>query len=388
MKKYSSLIAFAVLTVATQLLWGYQLFYTIDERTGFVERNHWSQYCMYALLILSIAGLTVLPFLMSKGIGGIKESKRPVPGAAAALLGGVLVVEAVYGWLSGTADTSVGIEKPQLILYISTIIAALFLVFLGINLIIGRNYRVAGAIAIIPSLWACVRLAVNFMKYTTIANISGNLFDVLMMVFSVLFFFYSAKLIAGVDSKKAFRFSLGFSFCAALFCLMCTVPRFFLNIENSAYETMTPSISDLLIAVYAITFAVSAMSKSKSEDEDDSSGPVQAAVNKIFSQENYFEPEESVEAPVESSPKPITRFIPNPPAESAPEDVPPHTEPQPPVQPVQAPPIKVPQPETVHKPLIIEEATEENNIDPNSKEYKDALSQIYNLIDDIKSGDA
>ena len=354
-KKYTPLFAFAFFALASILLWGYELIYAIDEKTGFIEPGHWSSYLMTGLLLFGICFLIVLPFFTSKNVVGIKQKKRPVTGVLGIIFGGVLVVETVIAFASSA--------PPNVIVTISAVAASLFIIFMAINLIFGQNYSFAGVFAIVPAIWACIRLAVNFMKYTTIANISGNLFDVLMMVFTVMFLFYQANLIAGIDTKKSYRFTQGFGLCASLFCLMCTLPRLLLNLDHSSYETINPSLSDLILAIYALVFVVSIIHGNKTTDDkdkpEDNIPPISAkkAVKSVVSQyDSGFDSDLQKQ--------------------------------QPPVIKESAEPEAVLQPQT-EEPLknnIQKEAAPQlmDDVKPDPSDYENALSKIYNLIDDLK----
>ncbi|MBQ9993108.1 MAG: hypothetical protein IJP17_00155, partial [Clostridia bacterium] len=83
-----------------------------------------------------------------------------------------------------------------------------------------------------PIIWAAMRMVLTFLRFTTVANISEDMYDLVMMVAVMLFFVSMSKFMAGasgISSKWVF-----FSGCTAiLFSMLTTIPRYILSLVKA-----------------------------------------------------------------------------------------------------------------------------------------------------------
>jgi hypothetical protein len=108
--------------------------------------------------------------------------------------------------------------------------------------------------ALFPAFWAVVHLIVSFMHYTTIVNISEYLYDMLKMVFVMVFLYYHARYAGGVSNKRELNGMLAFGLPAVLFSAVSVFPRLIASISgrNTLTLDMFDDVTYLLIAFYIV----------------------------------------------------------------------------------------------------------------------------------------
>ncbi|MCL2014383.1 MAG: hypothetical protein FWG69_05275 [Oscillospiraceae bacterium] len=146
----------------------------------------------------------------------------------------------------------------------------------------------AGAMYIFPCLWSACRLANTFSKYTAVANIPENLFNILSLAGISLFLLSEGRFMADIGQTSKQGRLWTWSFVGALLMFSSVLPRLIVNIMVSerAGETIKsaaqfmgrPGITDFILAVYAITFALALMmTKSRKPLTDDTESSLSAS---------------------------------------------------------------------------------------------------------------
>ena len=233
----------------------YQLLYAIDKENGFYIEGNFSVPVITGIMIAFVA-IVFLLCIPGKNDGEIVNPARNKPvGIAAAFFGGTLIINPLIRHFALAEPTS-----GDMVSLMFAVAAGISLIALGVRILTNNFGLLNGVLCIFPVLWGCVRLAVEFMKFTTISNISENLYDVLTMVFTLLFFFSSAKLIIMTEPEKSIKRVFMFGLPAAFFGLITTFPRFaiiLLGRKELLHETAMPQVSDFVMAVYIIVFLIS-----------------------------------------------------------------------------------------------------------------------------------
>lgn len=254
MKLKHSLFIFIAAVLVTLPIRVYQMLYVIDDATGFFKEGSMSVPILTVLLVMALAAILVSAFLSGDLFAGaILPRKRTVGGIAALAMGVMLLLSSLNGSVVQLGRGVVTVQ--QTVYFVFSIITAGAFLLMGVNFIMGKGYALNGVFALVPVIWACVRLTKQFLEFTTIANISENLYDILMLVFTVLFLFYHAKVLAGMSARKSLDRAVGFGLCAALFAILCTIPRFVLTLNNGGERlgaTAQPTLLDLVLAVYIV----------------------------------------------------------------------------------------------------------------------------------------
>ena len=75
------------------------------------------------------------------------------------------------------------------------------------------------------TLWGCARLVITFLGYTNIASDSSSMFDMVGIIFALLFLFTQAKLFANVDSKNTSKRLFMLGMLAVVFIGVFNIPE-------------------------------------------------------------------------------------------------------------------------------------------------------------------
>lgn len=265
----------------------YQYLTIIESGTGFYENSDVTVVLMYVLLAVFCAAF-ILPSYFRRGHIRFRTSaaKRPVLGVLCLAVAVTLVVDAVvqagnYTQLLGSAQQGYydvtnngaatdGIMKsgamPMRLEAIFAVFAAVFFTVFGIGSIRGKTggseYRL---LAITPLLWAIARILHRFMRTISFTRVSDLLFELLMLVFLMLFFMAFAQLLSRVNCKGVDWKLTAYGLSAALFCLLCFVPRMAMVLMGKGdmlADLSPPEYCDLAIGVFIPALLISRVSTS------------------------------------------------------------------------------------------------------------------------------
>lgn len=242
-------IFFIVAVVIALPLRVYQLMTNIQPETGFwVNASHFSIPILYAVLGIGTVLPLLLSFMYKKGLGKTEAQgeKKVAGGVISFLTAAGLAVNAIsrYGafsdlyfaystssqelsmmsYLSKSGATAMGLEA------FFAVVSAIFFIMLAIALLTGKDPSEYKLLAIMPVFWAIFRIMHRFMRKISFLNVSELFLELLMIVFLLMFFMAFAQVTAKVNGKgmewKLFAYGLP----AALFCLLCFVPRLVVTI--------------------------------------------------------------------------------------------------------------------------------------------------------------
>lgn len=254
MTKYTTKIIkifFAVFAVSVAVLVPVRtwvLLHSVDPATGF----YYDSAPMVGALNIGLIVFTVallVPFLMKRAgkLGTGTFNNAPVT----AILAFILAVSLI-------ADFA---DKMSNIISFKTMSAGVFLtgltaVFAGISFFVlgrammGKNLNL-NAVSLVPVLWGVVNLVSTFMNLTTIANISEYLYEVLQMVFCMIFLYYHARIISGMENRTEINGAVAFGLPCALFGLLASVPRIIVHLI-SAHKGSFPGVDGLVLIVFSV----------------------------------------------------------------------------------------------------------------------------------------
>lgn len=197
----------------------YQYLKIIEPVTGFYENKDFSVPLLYALLAFFCGGMLVLSYMRKRAIiYSTTVRKNPVLGILALITAVTLVIDAVlmarnysslyYGIQTLAEESSGGIMKsgamPMLFEAVFAVLAALFFTVLGVSFLTGKsNGSEYKLLAITPLAWSICRILHRFMRTISFIRVSDLFFELLMIVFLMIFFMAFAQLIARVNHKGA-----------------------------------------------------------------------------------------------------------------------------------------------------------------------------------------
>ena len=253
-------------------------YFTIVENdgTGFFVANNWSVYLLGFVLAVAVIGLLVLGFINKKSLRYDLEVKsRPLFGffsliAAAGIFsdGIICVLNALD---SATATNSLFMYGEAFL----AVFSAIFFLALGISTLSGKtNGSEHKLISLMPVIWCLIRMVFRFSRTISFLRVSELTFELLMLVFTAMFFMAFAQANSQISNKGSEWKLIGYGLPAALFALICFVPRLIVLVSGNKdllYEyAATPDFCELTTALFIIATVFTRLSNgSKAETSEE-----------------------------------------------------------------------------------------------------------------------
>lgn len=251
----------------------FQYLTIIEPGTGFYDKIDFSVILMYVLLAVFCGSLFFFALSNKKTTLYIKAaSKKPVLGIISFFVAFTLIIDAftqsrnysnlapspVNGATSGMMQSG---ALPMLFESLFAVLAALFFVMIGINFIKaksdGSKYKL---LAITPLAWSICRILHRFMRTISFIKVSDLFFELFMLVLLMLFFVTFAQLTARVNYAGTDWKLYAYGLPAALFCLLCFVPRIVMLIAGKGEllaDLSPPEYCDFAAALFIVAFLIS-----------------------------------------------------------------------------------------------------------------------------------
>lgn len=240
-----------------------QFFTVLESDTGFFSRIDWSIYILAIVLVAVVLAFLIIGFSKRKTLDYSMEiTKRPGQGILSFTAAAGILMNAVSNLLiiinaDNFADNA---KTTNLILILQTIFglfSAIYFVALGASYVSGKSngseYRL---ISLSPVVWSIFRLVFRFTRQISYIRVSDLAFEMLMLVFFILFFMAFAQVNSRVDADRKEWKIASYGLPAALLALICFVPRFIVMITGNAYllhEQSPAEYCDFGIALFIIS---------------------------------------------------------------------------------------------------------------------------------------
>lgn len=281
-------LIFIAASVIAVILRTVQFFTVIEsDGTGFYTEKGLSVYALYAVVAVSAAAFIVLGITKRKSLDYDREiKKQPVIGAVSTVAGIGAFLDGIRCITSASGDVAPLIEQTfggsvwnteKLIFYAEAVLAslsAIFFIALGISFFMGKtNGSEHKLISLTPVLWCIARMVFRFSRTISYLNVSDLTFELLMLVFSVLFFMAFAQINARIDDKNCEWKLAGYGLPASLLALVCFIPRVIVTLSGRTellYEYSPVEICDLTTAVFMLTVAFTKLTDRKPAEEKES----------------------------------------------------------------------------------------------------------------------
>lgn len=250
---YYSLFAIMVLGVLAAIpLRTCLILYAIDPKTGFYVAGSQLVSALNILLII-LTALLVLPLLFIKQKGSAPSLKKSMP---LGIMAGLLAISMAFDAIVSFGNVFVSnAGAGQFITALSEVFAVIFFAVFASKLTTGNIEKEEAhsltLAALVPIIWAALTLIVTFMHYTTIANISEYLFDVLKMVFILLFLYYHARTVGRMPNGKEIKGLFMMGLPAVLFSLVATLPYYIAHIVDSS-KGQFPQPGSIVYVVFSV----------------------------------------------------------------------------------------------------------------------------------------
>ena len=253
-------IPFILLVLAAVPFRVYQLMYLVDLKTGFSKEGDISG-TVFLGVIAAVLLLICIMCLCDKSAPDENVPHRNIPAG----IFGILLSLAMF-YVSASELLSFGtVGVKSIVSGVFCALAAVSMLAMSVGMTYGKNvYENMPLLALLIPIWGCVRLVVTFMNYTSIANISQNLFNMLAIIFLLLFQYSQAKMLAGVGGQKIIRSLFLFGFPAVVFSTLASVPWFVLHFSGMQQEaplTLGYGAVDCLFALFIVCFLIGVYAK-------------------------------------------------------------------------------------------------------------------------------
>lgn len=240
-------LAIFVLTILAAIpLRIYELFHLIDPATGFFSVKSPLEGVLNGILLVS----TVLALLFYF-VKNTEKTAGTFNGIAGATVNAVFAVCFLAAFVSDFGAGMANANGGDLIIALTEVFSAAYFGAAAFRGFTGKKLHLAFP-ALFPVVWGVVVLIISFMHYTGIVNISKYLYDVLKMVFVLLFFYYDSVQVSGVGIKKQGNGQFAFGLPAAVFCLITAVPDIVSSLSGKGYSLTVNDFLYLVAAVYIL----------------------------------------------------------------------------------------------------------------------------------------
>lgn len=222
----------------------YQLFVNVESGTGFwINRSHFSVYVIFAVAAIGTVLPIILALVFKSGLGKVdtSASKKPFGGVLSFLMAVGLVIDAISRYTAFSDlyfDFTNSASTTPMLSYLSksgalamgleaffAVISAIYFILLGIAWLTEKDPAEYKLLAIMPVFWAIFRIMHRFMRKISFLNVSELFFELMMIVFLMMFFMAFAQVTSKVGGKGLEWKLYAYGLPAALFCLICFVPR-------------------------------------------------------------------------------------------------------------------------------------------------------------------
>ena len=221
----------------------FQLMVNVESGTGFwIDRAHFSVFVLYAIVAVGTILPVVLSLVYKSGLGKVEAApeKKPLGGVLSFLMAGGLLVDAIFRYSSfsdlyfkysasgGTSLVSYLSKSGALAMGLEAffaVVSAIFFIMLGIAWLTEKDPSEYKLLAVMPVFWAIFRIMHRFMRKISFLNVSDLFFELLMIVFLMMFFMAFAQVTARVNAKGLEWKLYAYGLPAAMFCLICFIPR-------------------------------------------------------------------------------------------------------------------------------------------------------------------
>ena len=245
-------ILFAVAFAAAVPIRIYQYFSVIAPQTGFYRSLNWAVYALYIIVgAFSLINI-VFTLLSAEAVQSrMPEGRAKLLGVAAVVYAVCFLIDAILkisafalafiGYSAGSVR--LGMWKyitangyvPVILQAIFALFAAIYFIVFGMSYLAGKNtFQDSKLLALAPMLWAVARMINGLMKPISYVKVSELLLELFATALLMITFLSFARVSSQISEKGEMRKVFAYGLPAALFCLVCSVPRFVLVVTGKA----------------------------------------------------------------------------------------------------------------------------------------------------------
>lgn len=244
-----------VLGAAGSVIRTFQILYFIDFETGFFIGPMYLSYLLHGVLIFAFLVLTCMSLADRNSYNHLmSEIKIRIISIFALLMGMALAFYATTDFL--TRLTANLIVTPGMIRIAIQFLSAMSLIYISLSKP-SPNIGLRDLVHLIPCCWAGIVLVSMFMQHTIVINISENLYNILRMIFALLFFFFCAMRYAGFNGKRTTQGLIICGYMVFVLGCVCTFPLLIAHFNGQVYlgsQIVQSSILDVALSIYAFIY--------------------------------------------------------------------------------------------------------------------------------------
>lgn len=215
-----------------------ELFLLADHETGlYTDSMRAISFAVTAVLVAAAALIMLFCKTDPRSCYIGRPVYSPVASVAGCLAGAWLLVQSVMLLLQKNQEQPEAVQVQNFLLRVVMpfcgIAASAVLFMAAYGYFVGTN-RLASLrfLTLLPPLWGCVCLVSSFILYTSVVEITENVYDTFSMIFVLLFLFSQAKLLAGYEEGRSTRNLILYGMLAVLVTMSASLP----SIISSVYH--------------------------------------------------------------------------------------------------------------------------------------------------------
>lgn len=253
----------AIIAIPLRIL---QFFTVMEGGTGFYSETDWSVYLLFGVIAAAVLSLIAFGVSKRKKLDySLETVKRPGLSSLALVAACGTALSAYNCFAKFTTpetvapSTATPVDGAKLVVLLEgvfAILSAIYFILLWLTYLKGTsNGSKIRLLALAPVIWSIFRIVIRFMRTISYIRVSELLFEMLMISFLILFFMALAQANTGIAAEKV-EWKIGaYGLSAALFALICFVPRFIVMISGNShlfYSESSVEFCDLGIALFII----------------------------------------------------------------------------------------------------------------------------------------
>jgi len=229
--KFKNILTYFYFALVTSIvLRTYQIFFTIDNVTGFFKPEYKG---IGAILLLVLGAIAISVFILS-----ITVHRRPLKLPKVSFIDGaisfILGISIFLDTFASKASASIP-EWQFSLLTITGSLAGIFFCLYAFKCI--KETILPSFTYIIPVLYGIIRLIYSFTAISSLALISKNILLIATNAFVLLFMFEFAKIANNLDTEKSYKKILCTGLTASLLSAISAIPQVLAIISNKVSHT-------------------------------------------------------------------------------------------------------------------------------------------------------
>lgn len=249
-----SYLFFLISTVTAISMRTLMLFFVIDTTSGFIKTEYMTGFIIMTIIIAVSVILSFVFCYLAKPTVATRQPK----GIFMKIISPILALVILYDTFYSTMEYSVTQWQKNLEILLA-IAAATSLIIFSAAKILGFDFP--PVITIFPVLFWLIRLIIIFSSFSSLANITDNIFEMATLCLMLLAFLNASRLSVFEISSKKQTLTFALLISATSLCFITSVSRAIVIVSgNSAilHKNDLPLLTNLVAGLYLLFFTLEA----------------------------------------------------------------------------------------------------------------------------------